>query len=69
MVQAPGNPIAFFVLIVITVLLFLVITTAAQHRRYSAQTQNKLCPGCGQGHPGFAAFCRRCGRKLEKAKE
>jgi ribosomal protein L40E len=54
----------FFILFVAAVLLFLLIATASQHRRYSAHTQNKLCRGCGAGHPGYAAFCRRCGRRL-----
>lgn len=63
-----SNPVSFVVIIMAAILLFLLITTAAQSRRYSAMTENKLCPGCGQSHPGFAAFCRRCGRKLEKTK-
>ena len=54
----------FFIIFVAAVLLFLLIATASQHRRYSSQTQNKLCRGCGASHPGYAAFCRRCGRKL-----
>ena len=54
----------FFIIFVAAVLLFLLIATASQHRRYSSQTQNKLCRGCGASHPGYAVFCRRCGRKL-----
>ncbi|HEY7089838.1 MAG TPA: hypothetical protein VH518_17200 [Tepidisphaeraceae bacterium] len=54
----------FFIVFVAAVLLFLLIATASQHRRYSSQTQTKLCRGCGASHPGFAAFCRRCGRRL-----
>jgi ribosomal protein L40E len=53
-----------FIIFVAAVLLFLLIATASQHRRYSSQTQQKLCRGCGASHPGFAVFCRRCGRKL-----
>ena len=51
-------------ILVAAVLLFLLIATAAQHRRYSSQTQQRLCKGCGQSHPNYAVFCRRCGRKL-----
>ena len=54
----------FFIVIVALVLLFLLVATASQHRRYLSQTQNRLCRGCGASHPNFATFCRRCGRKL-----
>jgi ribosomal protein L40E len=54
----------FVVFLVLAVLMFLIFTTATQHRRYSAMTQQKLCRGCGAAHPGYASFCRRCGRKL-----
>jgi hypothetical protein len=64
-----GQFAPLLVIFVAGVLLLLLVATAAQHRRYSSQTQTKLCPGCGQSHPGFAQFCRRCGRKLEKTKE
>lgn len=26
----------------------------------------RVCPGCGESHPGFARFCRRCGRILRQ---
>lgn len=53
-----------FVVLVAVVLLLLLIATAAQHRRYSSHTQQRLCSGCGASHPGYAVYCRRCGRKL-----
>jgi ribosomal protein L40E len=56
--------IGFFVIFIAAILLFLLIATASQHRKYSSQTQQKLCRGCGASHPNFAAFCRRCGRRL-----
>jgi ribosomal protein L40E len=59
----PGRAGALIIAAVL-ILLFLLVATATQHRRYSSQTQQKLCRGCGAGHPNFAAFCRRCGRKL-----
>ncbi len=58
-----GFPGFLFVL-VIAVVLVLLIATASQHRRHSSQTDVRLCRGCGAGHPAFAQFCRRCGRKL-----
>jgi ribosomal protein L40E len=54
----------FFIVLVAAALLFLLIATASQHRRYLSQTQTRLCRGCGASHPNFATFCRRCGRKL-----
>ena len=54
----------FFIFLVVAVVLFLLIATASQHRRHTSQTDVRLCRGCGAGHPAFAQFCRRCGRKL-----
>lgn len=42
----------------------LLIVTAIQSRRHARNTNSKLCPGCGTTHPGFAEYCRTCGRKL-----
>jgi ribosomal protein L40E len=53
-----------FILIVAVVLLFLLIKTASMHRRYTSDTDRRLCRGCGASHPAFAAFCRRCGKRL-----
>ena len=63
----PMTPVGFpwfFIIVVLAVIVFLLITTASQHRRHSSQTDVRLCRGCGAGHPAFAQFCRRCGRKL-----
>jgi ribosomal protein L40E len=52
------------------VILFLAITAALilytmlQHRRHMRNTSTKLCTGCGTSHPGFAKFCRHCGKHL-----
>jgi ribosomal protein L40E len=54
----------FFFIFVAAVFVILLIATASQNRRYTSQTQQKLCRGCGVSHPNFAVFCRRCGRKL-----
>ena len=54
----------FVVVLVIAIVCFVLIATASQHRRHTSQTDVRLCRGCGAGHPAFAQFCRRCGRKL-----
>lgn len=55
------------IFVLILLLAFLaVVVTALQHRRHSALTNQRLCRGCGQSHPPFAFFCRRCGRKLDE---
>ena len=38
--------------------------TAKSSRRHNAATELKRCAGCRGEHPGFAAFCRHCGRKF-----
>jgi ribosomal protein L40E len=52
------------VLVVAGVVVLLLVKTAKQHRRHSAETDQRLCRACGAAHPPFAAFCRRCGKKL-----
>jgi ribosomal protein L40E len=58
-----GLPPIILILIV-AIVIFLLIATASQHRRHTSLTDVRLCRGCGAGHPAFAQFCRRCGRKL-----
>jgi ribosomal protein L40E len=58
----PNFPL--LIVVVAAVLLFLLIRTASMSRRYTSHTDQKLCRGCGASHPGFARFCRRCGRNL-----
>jgi ribosomal protein L40E len=41
-----------------------VVATARQYRRHARNTDGLVCRACGQGHPGIARFCRRCGTKL-----
>jgi ribosomal protein L40E len=53
-----------FIMIVIFAVVFVLVTTAQQHRRHSWRTQQRLCRACGTSHPPFARFCRRCGREL-----
>ena len=51
-------------MILMAIVVAVVIKTAKTNRGYMRETQQRLCRGCGVSHPGFADFCRRCGRKL-----
>ena len=52
-----------FVIIVAAVVILMIIT-ASQRRRMLPPMDQRLCPSCGAGHPGFARYCRRCGHRL-----
>ena len=43
---------------------FMLVKTAKQNRRHVGDTDQKVCRGCGTGHPSMAVYCRRCGQKL-----
>jgi ribosomal protein L40E len=60
----PRDLSTLLLLLTVAVVILLLVATAVQHRRHSAQTDQKLCRGCGTAHPAFAQFCRRCGRRL-----
>jgi ribosomal protein L40E len=53
-----------FVLVVIAAVIFVLVTTASQHRRNAWRNAQRLCRTCGANHPPFARFCRRCGKEL-----
>ncbi len=38
--------------------------TAEGHRKHAATTDRKRCHSCRAEHPGFANFCRHCGRRF-----
>jgi hypothetical protein len=59
-----SSPIVLFLIMAAVFVLFLLIRTASSNRRHVMRTDQRLCRGCGTSHPAFAAFCRRCGRKL-----
>ena len=42
----------------------MVAKTAEGHREHAAATDRKRCRHCSVEHPGFAAFCRHCGRRF-----
>ena len=48
----------------IVILFLLVRASGARQRRELSHAQDKVCAGCGSGHPPFAVFCRKCGKKL-----
>jgi ribosomal protein L40E len=50
-----------FGLIVVGVML---VRTAKISRQHTMETDQHVCKGCGTPHPGFAQFCRQCGRRL-----
>lgn len=61
----PGRltPQALF-LVLLAIGLILLLITAYQHRRHARRTDVRTCAGCGTGNPGFAEYCRHCGRKV-----
>ena len=38
--------------------------TAEDGRNHAAATDRKRCRHCREEHPGFAVFCRQCGRRF-----
>lgn len=53
-----------FVTIFIVVALVLLMTGGAVSRK-AVQVDRKPCHGCGGENPGFAKFCRHCGKGFE----
>ena len=51
-----------FIFLVIAVVVFLIIRVLGGPRHPRGET--RLCRACGASQPGFARFCRRCGRQL-----
>lgn len=42
----------------------IVARTAEGHRGHLARADRKRCRHCQADHPGFAAYCRQCGRRF-----
>ena len=62
---APEKFLFFVFLIVAMVIVYrIVAATARNHRRHAMGTDARICRACGQSHPAFAQFCKRCGAKL-----
>ena len=56
--------LVMFLVIVAVVVLIVIIKSAGSPRHFGAGGDHRTCRGCGASHPGFAVFCRRCGRRL-----
>jgi ribosomal protein L40E len=46
------------------VLLIMILGSSSRQKRELSRAQDKVCGACGSGHPTFAQFCRKCGKKL-----
>jgi ribosomal protein L40E len=53
-----------FLFVALTIVYRVVASTARNHRRHALDTDARICRACGQSHPAFAQFCKRCGAKL-----
>jgi hypothetical protein len=46
--------------------LVVILATSSTKKRPAPMAQKpQTCRGCGTVHPGYANFCRRCGRRLD----
>jgi hypothetical protein len=52
-----------FIALVMIVVMFVIIG-AVSGKRARRRGEQSICRACGASHPGFARFCRRCGRQL-----
>ena len=53
-----------FILIVVVVVVALVLIFRSSGGAARAMHMTRTCRDCGATHPGFAKFCRRCGKRL-----
>jgi hypothetical protein len=53
----------FLMVLVIVVVALLLVFGGGGGRRLG-KGNYRLCRACGAGHPAFARYCRRCGKKL-----
>ena len=53
-----------FILIVVIVVVALVLIFRSSGGAARAMHMTRTCRDCGATHPGFAKFCRRCGKRL-----
>jgi hypothetical protein len=51
------------ILILLAVLVVALVLVFSTGRR-AAPFAGRTCRDCGAGHPPFARFCRRCGKRL-----
>ena len=57
------NP-KFLIVAVVIVLLIMILGSNSRQKRELSRATDKVCNACGSGHPMFAQFCRKCGKKL-----
>ena len=53
-----------FTLIVVIVVVALLLIFKGGGGGARAMQMTRTCRDCGATHPGFAKFCRRCGKRL-----
>jgi hypothetical protein len=58
----PTMDARFIIIVVIVVVALLLIFKSGGGRR--AMHVTRTCRDCGASHPGFAKFCRRCGKRM-----
>ena len=58
----PTMDAKFIIIVVIVVVALLLIFKSGGGQR--AMHMTRTCRDCGASHPGFAKFCRRCGKRL-----
>ena len=54
----------FLVGAAVVVLLVMILIGSPRQKRELTRAEDKVCGACGMGHPSFAQFCRKCGKKL-----
>ena len=59
-----GDSPKFLVAAAFIVVLVMILSSGSRQKRELSRAENKVCGACGSGHPTFAAFCRKCGKKL-----
>ena len=63
-VQTWMNNPKFLIAFAIILLFVMIRAGSARQRRELSAAHDKVCDACGSGHPPFAQFCRKCGKKL-----
>ena len=62
--QAPVGVDPKFIIIVVIVVVALLLIFKGGGGAARAMHMTRTCRDCGATHPGFAKFCRRCGKRL-----
>jgi hypothetical protein len=57
------DPFTMFVIFVAMMLVVFLVRTVMTGRR-NVNLMTRECKACGAAQPGFARFCRRCGKAL-----